>query len=100
MVNSPALFNIYSNDQPIHKDTHSFIYADVLYITTQDHSIEKIEASALDNIGAYYNRKHVCDNIDKTQTCAFHLRNREDTRDLRSEIGYHPLSYLQGSYRR
>ena len=35
-VLSPVLFNIYTNDQPIHKDTRSFIYADDLRIATQD----------------------------------------------------------------
>ena len=35
-VLSPVLFNIYTNDQPIHKDTRSFIYAEDLCIATQD----------------------------------------------------------------
>ena len=39
-VLSPVLFNIYTNDQPIHKDTRSFIYADDLCIATQDASFE------------------------------------------------------------
>ena len=32
-VLSPVLFNIYTNDQPIHPETRSFIYADDLCIT-------------------------------------------------------------------
>ena len=35
-VLSPVLFNIYTNDQPIHKDTRSFIYADNLCIATKN----------------------------------------------------------------
>ena len=66
-VLSPVLFNIYTNDQPIHKDTRSFIYADDLCIATQDASFEKTE-SAL--------------SADKTQTCVFHLRNRKANRQL------------------
>ena len=31
----PMLFNIYTNDQPIHPDTRSFIYADDLCIASQ-----------------------------------------------------------------
>ena len=42
-VLSPVLFNIYTNDQPIHKDTRSFIYADDLCIATQDALFEKTE---------------------------------------------------------
>ena len=37
-VLSPVLFNIYTNDQPIHKVTRSFIDADDLCIATQDAS--------------------------------------------------------------
>ena len=44
-VLSPVLFNIYTNDQPIHKDTRSFIYADDLCIATQDASFEKTEST-------------------------------------------------------
>ena len=74
------LFNIYTNDQPIHKDTRSFIYADDLCIATQDASFEKTESTlsaALDSIGDYYEKNHLRANPDKTQTCVFHLRNRQ-----------------------
>ena len=61
-VLSPVLFNIYTNDQPIHKDTRSFIYADELCIVTQDASFEKTESTlsaALDSFGDYYEKhKH------------------------------------------
>ena len=61
-VLSPVLFNIYTNDQPIHKDTRSFIYADELCIVTQDASFEKTESTlsaALDRFGDYYEKhKH------------------------------------------
>ena len=39
-VLSPVLFNIYTNDQPIHKDTLSFIYADDLCIATVSSKFE------------------------------------------------------------
>ena len=38
----------------------------------------------LDNIGKYYTRNHLCANSGKTQTCVFHIRNREANRILRS----------------
>ena len=84
-VLSPVLFNIYTNDQPIHKDTQSFIYTDDLCIATQDASFEKTESTlsaALDSIGDYYEKNHLCANPDKTQTCIFHLRNRKANRQL------------------
>ena len=34
------------------------------------------------NLGEYYERKHLRANPDKTQTCAFHLKNREARRKL------------------
>ena len=84
-VLSPVLFNIYTNDQPIHKDTRSFIYADDLCIATQDASFEKTESTlsaALDSIGDYYEKNHFRANPDKTQTCVFHLRNRKANKQL------------------
>ena len=34
-VLSPLLFNVYTNDQPIHTGTRSFVYADDLAVTTE-----------------------------------------------------------------
>ena len=82
---SPVLFNIYTNDQPIHKDTRSFIYADDLCIATQDASFEKTESTlsaALYSIGDYYGNNHLRANPDKTQTCVFHRTNRKANRQL------------------
>ena len=84
-VLSPVLFNIYTNDQPIHKDTRSFIYADDLCIATKNASFEKTESmlsAALDSIGDYYEKNHLRANPDMTQTCIFHLRNRKANRQL------------------
>ena len=58
-VLSPVLFNIYTNDQPIHKDTRSFIYADDLCIATQDASFEKTE-STLSAALATTTRRTIC----------------------------------------
>ena len=44
-VLAPMLFNIYTNDQPVHADTHSFIYADNLCIASQGNDFNDIEAS-------------------------------------------------------
>ena len=66
--------------QPVNKNTRSFIYADDLCIATQDALFEKTESTlsdALDNIGEYYARNHLRANTEKTQTCVFHIRNRE-----------------------
>ena len=85
-VLSPVLFNMYTNDQPIHKDTQSFIYADDLCIAAQEDTFNKVETiltTALTAIGDYYIRNQLRANPDKTQTCAFHLRNREAKTELK-----------------
>ena len=79
------LFNIYTNDQPIHADTRSFIYADDLCIASQGNDINTIEASltsALRTMTTYYDTKQLRANPSKTQVCAFQLRNREAEREL------------------
>ena len=84
-VRSPVLFNVYTNAQPVHNGTRSFIYADDLCIATQRSTFEQIETiltEALHNLGEYYESNHLRANPDKTQTCAFHLKNREAIRKL------------------
>ena len=84
-VLAPMLFNIYTNDQPIHADTRSFIYADDLCIASQWNDFNNIEASlasALSTMTTYYDTKQLRANPSKTQVCVFHLWNREDKREL------------------
>ena len=42
-VLAPLLFNVYTNDQPIHPGTRSFMYADDLAVTTQSTDFAPIE---------------------------------------------------------
>ena len=82
---APMLFNIYTNDQPIHPDTRSFIYADDLGIASQGNDFNNIEASitsALSILTTYYDTNQLRANPSKTQVCALHLRNREAKREL------------------
>ena len=67
-VFSPQLFFTYryTNDQPVHDGTRSFIFADELCITAQFRTFSQVEST-----------------IDKTQVTAFHLRNREAKRSLK-----------------
>ena len=44
-VLAPMLFNIYTNDQPVHADTRSFIYADDLCIASPGNDFNNIEVS-------------------------------------------------------
>ena len=84
-VLSPVLFYVYTNDQPLYNEACNFIYADDLCIATQRITFEQTETiltEALLNLGEYYERHHLCANPDKTQTCAFHLKNREASRKL------------------
>ena len=84
-VLAPTLFNIYTNDQPLRAGTQSFIYADDCAITAQADDFETIEqelSEALTELSAYYKENHLKPNPTKTQTCAFHLKNRQATRKL------------------
>ena len=45
--------------------------------------MENSFGDALDNLTPYYTKNHLRPNPDKTQLCAFHLRNREANRQLR-----------------
>ena len=52
-VLAPLLFNVYTNDQPIHPGTRSFVYADDLTVITQSTDFAPIEetlTSALDGL--------------------------------------------------
>ena len=82
------LFNIYTNDQPIHADTRSFIYADDVCIVSQGHDFNNIEASltsALSIMATYCDTNQLRANPSKTKVCAFHLRNRE-RREAKREL--------------
>ena len=79
----PMLSNVYTKEHPVHNETRSFIYVDDLCIDTQHSTFEQTETiltESLQNLGEYYERNHLCGNPDKTQTCAFHLKNRETNR--------------------
>ena len=76
-VLSPILFNIYTNDQPLHDGTRSLIYADDLCVTSQYSSFTEVERTigdALDNLTQYYRFNGMRANPDKTQVT---LRNKE-----------------------
>ncbi|KAL1460605.1 hypothetical protein WDU94_012577 [Cyamophila willieti] len=61
-VLSPTLFNIYTNDQPAHKDTINFIYADDTAVAAQGGNFESVERkleSALQDLSSYYLRNNL-----------------------------------------
>ena len=77
------LFNIYTNDPPIHAATRSFIYAYDLCIASQGNDFNNIQTSltsVLSTMTTYYDQ--LCANPSKTHVCAFNLRNREAKREL------------------
>ena len=85
-VLSPILFNIYTNDQPLHDRTRSFIYADDLCVTALYSSFTKVERTigdALDKFTQYYISNTLRANPDKTQVTGFHRRNNEAKRSLK-----------------
>ena len=69
-VLAPLLFNVYTNDQPIHLGTRSFVYADDLAVTTQSTYFAPIEETLTSAAPP------------KTQVSLFHLRNRECGKQL------------------
>ena len=79
-VLAPVLSNIYTNDQPITADTNSFHDADDLAITAQAQTFGQLEnklTKALQDLTNYYSTNHLRANPAKTQTCVFHLSNKE-----------------------
>ena len=84
-VLAPLLFNVYTNDQPIHPGTRSFVYVDDLAVGTQNTDFAPIEetlTSALDRLSEYYTTNQLRANPTKTQVSLFHLRNRECGKQL------------------
>ena len=84
----PIMFNIYTNDQPLHDGTRKYIYADDLCVTAQYSSFTEVETTigdALDELTQYYRSNSLRANPDKTQVTAFHLRNKEVNRSLKVE---------------
>ena len=51
-------------------------------VTCSIEHTETILKEALQNLAEYYERNHLRSNPDKTQTCEFHLKNREANRKL------------------
>ena len=87
-VLSAILFNIYTNDQPIHDGTRNFIYTDDLCVTAQYSSFTEVETAigdTLEKLTQYYRSNSLRANPDKTQVIAFHLRNKEANRSLNVE---------------
>ena len=79
----PILFNIYTNDQPLHNGTRSFIYTDDLCVTAQQPSFVEVETTieeSLSELTQYYRSNNLRANPDKTQVTAFHLRNKENVK--------------------
>ena len=84
-VLSPILFNIYTNDQPLHDGTRNFVCADGLCFTAQYPSFTEVEHTideALCELTTYYRSNSLKTNPDKTQVTSFHLKNREAMRTL------------------
>ena len=85
-VPSLIQFNIYTNDQPLHDRTRSFIYADDICVAAQYSSFTEVERTigdALDKLTPYYISNSLRANPDKTQVTAFYLRNKETKRSLK-----------------
>ena len=84
-VLSPALYNVYTNDQPTPGYIRQFIFADDTAMAAQGSSFREVEeklTNALEEVSQYYDSNHLKPNPGKTQVSAFHLKNREARREL------------------
>ena len=75
-VLAPLIFNVYTNDQPIHPGTSSFVYADDLAINAQSKDVAPIEetlTSALVGLSEHYTTHQLRANPTKTQVSLFHV---------------------------
>ena len=82
------LFNMYTNDQPIHDGTRNFIYTYDLCVTAQYSSFTEVETAigdALEELTQYYRSNSLRADPDKRQVTAFLLRNKEANRSLKEE---------------
>ena len=67
-VMSLILFNVYTNDQPLHNGTRSFIYADNLCVTAQQPSFVEVETTIEESLNEptqYYRSNNLRANPDK-----------------------------------
>ena len=65
---APILFNLYTNDQPIHQGTRSFVYADDIAVTTQSTYFAPIDetlTSTLVGLSEYYTTNQLRANATK-----------------------------------
>ena len=96
-VLAPMLFNIYTNDQPIHADTRSLIYADDLCIGSQGNDFNNIEASltsAPSTMTTYYDtNKTAREPFKDTGVCFPHKEPRSQTRTECSVERYQTLKH-------
>ena len=95
---APALFNIYTIDQPISNNTRSFIYADDIAIATKSKSFNKLEdtlSKTLTTMSTYYIEFFLKLNPAKTQVCAFHFNNTEAHKKLNINWNGEKLQHTQ-----
>ena len=77
----PIPFHIYTNDQPLHNGTRSFIYADDLCVTAQQPYFVEVETTieeSLSELTQYYRSNNVHENPDCLFVCfvgLFHIGN-------------------------
>ena len=83
-MSCPPYF-LYTNDQLLHNGTCSFIYADDLYVTSEQPSFVEVDTTieeSLNKLTEDYRPNNLCVNPDKPQVTSFHLRNKGAKRTL------------------
>lgn len=94
-VLSPLLFNMYIADIPC-TISRQFAYADDLAIVTQHSNVNEIEATLnkdLSILSEYFDQWCLIPSTTKTETCLFHLNNRQTNITLNVSLNNSPLPH-------
>ena len=97
-VLAPILYNIYTADIPVARNTRNFIYADDLCIATQAKVFDEVERNltdALVGLSEYYEENQLRANPSKTQVSAFHLKNKQAKKHLQIEWNGVELQHME-----
>ena len=99
-VLAPMLFNIYTNDQPVHADTRSFIYADDLCIASQGNNFTTSNSHSRCPEHHGYLLRHeptACEPFKDTGVCFPPKEPRSQTRTECSVQQYQTLKHANNS---
>ena len=84
-VLSPILFNIYTNDQPLHNGTCIFIYADDMCVTAQQPSFIEVETT-IDESLSEFTQYYRSNNLDANPSYGITPEEQRGEENVKGEI--------------